>query len=106
MVLPGTQFACAQDCIWWLAMRPIAADRTALSLGGCFPRATVALPGFAAEAERYYTRWRLVAEEDVGILEKQQTALGSILYRPGPLSVRDTLAHAVHRWVLARVPMP
>jgi phenylpropionate dioxygenase-like ring-hydroxylating dioxygenase large terminal subunit len=104
MILPGTQFACAQDCIWWLAMRPVAADRTALSLGGCFPRATTALPNFAADAGRYYDRWRQVAHEDVGMLERQQRALASPLYRPGRLSWRDTLVHEVHCWVLDRLP--
>jgi len=104
MILPGVQFACAQDCIWWLAMRPVAADRTALSIGGCFPRGTVALPDFAEQAARYYDRWQRVADEDVGMLEKQQTALASLLYRPGRLSWRDALVHEVHRWVLARLP--
>jgi choline monooxygenase len=104
MILPATQLACAQDCMWWLQMRPVAADRTVLSLGGCFPRSTAALPSFAADAAHYYDRWIRVAEEDVGILEKQQRGLGSALYRPGRLSWRDDLVHAVHEWVLARMP--
>ncbi len=104
MILPGTQFACAQDCMWWLAMRPIAPDQTALSLGGCFPRGTAALPDFAAGAAHYYDRWIRFAEEDVGMLERQQQGLASPLYRPGRLSWRDTLVHAVHRWVLDRLP--
>lgn len=105
MILPTTQFACAQDCMWWLAMRPVTADRTVLSLGGCFPRSTIARPDFATGAQAYYDRWLRVAREDVGILERQQLGLGSRLYRPGRLSWRDDLAHAVHGWVLARVPM-
>ena len=104
MILPTSQLACAQDCMWWLAVRPVAPDRTVLSLGGCFPRSTTARPGFAAEADPYYERWRGVAEEDVGILEHQQRGVSSILYRPGRLSWRDDLAHAVHRWVLSRLP--
>jgi phenylpropionate dioxygenase-like ring-hydroxylating dioxygenase large terminal subunit len=104
MILPATQFACAQDCMWWLAMRPVAPDRTVLSLGGCFPRSTTTLPSFAADAAPYYDRWARVAAEDVGILEKQQRGLASVLYRPGRLSWRDDMVHAVHRWVAARVP--
>ena len=104
MVMPATQFACAQDCMWWLAMHPVAPDRTVLSLGGCFPRATTALPNFAADAALYYDRWTRVAAEDVGILEKQQRGLASALYRPGRLSWRDDMVHAVHRWVAARLP--
>jgi choline monooxygenase len=104
MILPTTQFACAQDSMWWLAMRPVAPDRTVLSLGGCFPMTTVALPDFSDKAAPYYERWARVAAEDVGILEKQQRGLGSALYRPGRLSWRDDLVHAVHEWVMARVP--
>jgi phenylpropionate dioxygenase-like ring-hydroxylating dioxygenase large terminal subunit len=104
MILPTTQFACAQDAMWWLAMRPLAVDCTVLSLGGCFPRSTVARPDFAANAQAYYDRWRRVAEEDVGILEGQQQGLGSILYAPGRLSSRDALVSAVDTWVLARIP--
>jgi len=104
MILPTTQFACAQDCMWWLAMRPLAPDRTVLSLGGCFPRTTAALPDFAAHAALYYDRWARVAAEDVGILEKQQRGLASCRYRPGRLSWRDDLVHAVHDWVMARLP--
>jgi phenylpropionate dioxygenase-like ring-hydroxylating dioxygenase large terminal subunit len=104
MILPTTQLACAQDCLWWLAMRPVSQDRTVLSLGGSFPRGTTALPRFDAEAQHYYDRWRRVAEEDVSILEQQQRGVSSVLYRPGRLSWRDELAHEVHRWVLGRLP--
>jgi phenylpropionate dioxygenase-like ring-hydroxylating dioxygenase large terminal subunit len=104
MILPTSQLACAQDCMWWLAMRPIAPDRTVLSLGGCFPKSTVALPDFDRGADPYYDRWRRVAQEDVGILELQQRGVSSVLFRPGRLSWRDELAHAVHRWVLERLP--
>jgi choline monooxygenase len=104
MVLPTSQLACAQDCMWWLAMRPVAPDRTVLSLGGCFPRSTVARARFDNDARPYYERWRRVAEEDVGILELQQRGVSSVLFRPGRLSWRDELAHAVHRWVLERLP--
>jgi phenylpropionate dioxygenase-like ring-hydroxylating dioxygenase large terminal subunit len=104
MILPATQFACAQDAMWWLAMRPEAVDRTILSLGGCFPRSTVARPDFQHHAQAYYDRWHRVAQEDVGILEAQQQGLGSILYTPGPLSARDALVNAVDTWVLERIP--
>ncbi len=104
MIMPTTQFACAQDCMWWLAMRPLAPDRTIISLGGCFPKATAALPDFAAQAALYYDRWARVAAEDVGMLKRQQRGLGSCLYRPGRLSWRDDLVHAVHNWVMARLP--
>ena len=101
---PTTQFCCAQDCMWWLTVRPIAADRTVLSIGGCFPRQTVEQPNFEADAAPYYKRWESVALEDVGVLEKLQTALHSRLFQPGPLSWRDDLVHTFDRWVLDRIP--
>ena len=104
MIMPTTQLACAQDCLWWLAMRPIAPARTMLSLGGCFPRSAVGLPHFAEEARHYYERWERVAREDVGMLERQQEGLASPFYRPGRLSWRDALVHEVHRWLASRVP--
>ena len=104
MIMPATQFACAQDSMWWLAMRAIAPARTILSLGGCFPKSTVALPDFATNAALYYERWKRVAEEDVGMLEMQQGGLASSFYRPGRLSWRDELVHRVNRWLLERIP--
>jgi choline monooxygenase len=105
VIEPMTQFACAQDSMWWLAVRPVTVDRTVLSLGGCFPRETVALPDFVARAQAYYHRWRRVADEDVGILEKQQRGLRSCKSRPGPLSSRDDVVHAMNDWIRARLPI-
>ncbi len=104
LIHPTTQFACAQDCIWWLAVRPVAVDRSVLSVGGCFPRAYVEQPGFEDRAAPYYARWEAVAREDVGILERQQRGLGSRLARPGPLSWRDDMVLAMNRWVMQRLP--
>ncbi len=104
LIQPTTQFACAQDCIWWLAVRPVAVDRSVLSVGGCFPRAYTELPDFEERAKPYYERWKAVALEDVDILEKQQRGLSSCLSRPGPLSWRDDMVLAMNRWVMARLP--
>jgi choline monooxygenase len=105
MILPTSQLACAQDCMWWLAIRPVGPDRTVLSLGGCFPKSTATLPNFADDAQLYYDRWRRVVAEDVGILELQQRGVSSVLFQPGRLSWRDELVHAVHRWVFGRLPI-
>jgi len=104
MILPTTQFAVAQDSMWWLQMRPVAADRTILSIGGCFPRAIRARPDFEEKARPYYERWKRVGEEDVGMLGVQQRGLLSPLYRPGPLAPREGAVHRIDQWVLARVP--
>jgi phenylpropionate dioxygenase-like ring-hydroxylating dioxygenase large terminal subunit len=104
LIEPTTQFACAQDCVWWLAVRPVAVDRSVLSVGGCFPSACTTLPDFEERAAPYYRRWEAVAREDVGILERQQIGLSSHLARPGPLSWRDDMVLAINRWVLSRLP--
>lgn len=104
LVEPTTQFACAQDCIWWLAVRPVSVDRSVLTVGGAFPRAYTEQPDFDLRAAPYYKRWEAVAREDVGILEKQQRGLSSALARPGPLSWRDDMVLAMNRWVMARLP--
>ena len=100
---PTTQFACAQDCVWWLTVRPLAADRTVLSIGGGFPQSVTLLPDFAEHARPYYDRWERVAREDMGILEHLQNACGSALYTPGPLSWRDDMVHSFNQWVLGRL---
>lgn len=86
--------------MWWLNVTPIAADRTLLEVGGCFPAHVAAEPGFEAKAAPYYDRWEKVALEDVGILEKQQRALASAKYLPGRLSWREDAVQAVSMWVL------
>lgn len=95
---PLTQFAVAQDCMWWLNVRPVTASRSVIEIGGCFPVASTTLPDFSERARPYQDRWRRVAMEDVGILEDQQRALASALFRPGPLSGRDDMVHAAGRW--------
>ena len=60
---------------------------------------------FAAKAAAYYHRWEAVGREDVGILEKQQLALQSVLYRPGPLSWRDDMVQALGLWVVDRLDL-
>jgi phenylpropionate dioxygenase-like ring-hydroxylating dioxygenase large terminal subunit len=105
IVHPACQFAVAQDCLWWLNVLPLAHDRSILEIGGCFPKAALDDPDFTAKAEPYYERWEAVGREDVGILEKQQKALASVLYRPGPLSWRDDQVQAIGRWVLDHLPV-
>ena len=103
VALPTMQFAVAQDCLWWLNVTPVSVDRSRLEIGGCFPADRLTLPDFDSRAAPYYDRWERVGREDVGILEKQQRALGSALYRPGPLSGRDDMVQALGVWVLGRL---
>ena len=103
VIHPTTQFAIAQDCMWWLSVRPISAGRTVLEIGGCFPAALTGLDDFAERVEPYYQRWEAVGREDIGVLEDQQKALASVLYRPGPLSGREDQVQAIGLWVLSKL---
>jgi phenylpropionate dioxygenase-like ring-hydroxylating dioxygenase large terminal subunit len=91
--------------MWWLNVTPLGPDRSRLEIGGCFPQDVFADPRFAAKAQAYYDRWEMVGREDVGILERQQRALQSVLYRPGPLSWRDDMVQALGLWVLERLDL-
>ena len=102
---PACQLVMAQDCMWWLNVTPLAHDRSLLEVGGCFPEHVLDDPEFEAKAGPYYERWEAVALEDVDILERQQRALGSVLYRPGPLSWRDDEVQAIGMWVLDQLPL-
>lgn len=100
VALPTCQFAVAQDCLWWLNVTPLAADRSRLEIGGCFPDAATKRPDFEALAHPYLERWEAVGREDVGILEKQQRALASPFHRPGRLGPREEQVRQFDLWVL------
>ena len=103
VIHPTTQFAVAQDCMWWLSVLPLAADRSILEIGGCFPKVETDAFDFAERAAPYYDRWEKVGREDIGVLEDQQIAMGSALYRPGALSGREDQVQAIGLWVLDRL---
>ncbi len=103
LVYPNTQFCFTQDCAWWLTVLPTGPDTCRLDLGYCFPRETVARPDFEANAAKYFARWRLVAEEDLGIVETQQRGLASVVRRDGPLSWKEGTVASFDRRVLDKV---
>ena len=105
VIHPTCQLVMAQDCMWWLNVTPLSHDRSLLEVGGCFPAHVLEDQDFESKAAPYYERWEAVAREDVDILERQQRALGSVLYRPGPLSWRDDEVQAIGIWVLDRLPI-
>lgn len=102
-IAPTTQLVFAQDCMWWLAVRPVGPDRSVLSVGGCFPKEYLDAPNFQTLAQPYFQRWEAVAREDAGILEKQQHGMSSVLFEPGMLSSRDDAVHTLGEWVRKRL---
>jgi phenylpropionate dioxygenase-like ring-hydroxylating dioxygenase large terminal subunit len=106
LIYPSTFFASTQDCMWWLQSLPLAAGRTRVVIGSCFPRSTVARPDFTEVVPRYYRRWDKSLPEDNDISEQQHAGLTSMFARPGRLSVHEPIVHAMANWVLDRVLDP
>ena len=88
--------------MWWLNVIPVSHGRARVEIGGCFPQDLLSLPDFRERARAYEQRWETVLREDIDILERQQIALSSALFRPGPLSGRDDMVQAVSRWSVLR----
>jgi len=103
MLHPNTQFACTQDAMWWLTFHPVAADRTVVHVGQCFPKATATRSDFAAEAEPYYRRWDTGIAEDNAIGVELQAGLSSALHTPGRYSAREAATHSLANWLLDQV---
>ncbi len=106
MIYPSLQFACTQDCMWYLDFQPAGPERTRVLVGFCFPRTTAARPDFAAVVQRYYARWETSIGEDNGIGEVQQKGLRAADRPPGRLSWKEHHVHKLANWVLDRVLDP
>ena len=100
---PSTQFACVQDCMWWLRIMPVGALRCRIHFGFCFPRSTAERPDFEHEVEPYYRRWDIGIEEDNRTGELQQDGLRSMFCEPGPMSWREPKVQSIAQWILDRV---
>jgi phenylpropionate dioxygenase-like ring-hydroxylating dioxygenase large terminal subunit len=103
MIYPSLQFACTQDCMWWLDFQPDGPERTRVSVGFCFPRTTVARPDFATQVQRYYARWETSIGEDNAIGAVQQRGMRARARPPGRLSWKEHHVHKLANWVLDRV---
>ena len=102
LLYPSTQFVFAQDCIWWLAFKPVGVDCTELSIGACFPASTCDLDGFEEKLKPYFERWRRATAEDNAICEQQQR--GQAFKRPpGRYAASEFAVHAFDNWVIDQV---
>ena len=103
VIYPTTFFGTTHDCMWFMQELPLAADRTKLVVGSCFPRQTVARDDFEQVVEKYYHRWDKSIPEDNAISERQQAGLKSAFSKQGRLSSHEPLVHRIANWVLDRV---
>jgi phenylpropionate dioxygenase-like ring-hydroxylating dioxygenase large terminal subunit len=103
LLYPATQFACVQDCMWWLRVTPIAPSACRLNVAFCFPKGTAGRSDFAEKVEAYYRRWDIGIAEDNSTGTLQQAGLHSPFYEPGPLSWKEPKVHSIALWILDRV---
>lgn len=91
------------DCLWYVAINPLAPDATELTLAHLFHEETRARPDFDAIAPAYYRRLDIATEEDIAMTEEQQKGLSSPLARAGRLSHLEPIVHAFRRWIVDRI---
>ena len=103
VIYPNTFFATTHDCMWWLNAVPVAADRTRVIHGACFPRSTTERPDFEEVVPRYFKRWTKSLKEDNDISEVQQIGLNSRFGVPGRFSLKEPIVHALDNWVIERI---
>lgn len=103
VIYPSTFFATTQDCMWWIQQFPQGPERTKVVVGSCFPSSTVARDDFEHVVAKYYERWDKSIPEDNEICERQQQGLRSGFSRPGRLSWREPIVHAIGNWVLEQI---
>lgn len=103
VIYPCTQFAIAQDCMWWMDIQPDGPNRCRMTLGSCFPESSTRLPEFETLVQHYYQRWDSTTPEDNVIAQEQQAGQGSPLRSPGRYSAEEFAVYNLNNWVLDQV---
>jgi choline monooxygenase len=103
LMFPSTMLGCTIDCMWFLEVHPLAANRMRLIVGQCFPKEVTQRPDFEGIAANYYKRWDMTTREDIEISEIQQQGVSTPFSRPGRLSEHEPLVHAIDNWVIDHV---
>lgn len=96
----------SMDCVWWMECRPLGPAQTAVIVGSCFPKSTVARPDFQEKVEMYYRRWDVSHPEDNAISELVQQGLSSPLAKAGRYHPLEKGIHKISNWVLDQVIGP
>jgi len=103
LINPSTMFGLTFDCMWWLELHPISAEKTKLIVGSCFPKETTEREDFDELVGNYYERWEKSIVEDNVISDIQQVGIRSPFVKPGRFSYMEPLVHTIDNWVLDRV---
>jgi phenylpropionate dioxygenase-like ring-hydroxylating dioxygenase large terminal subunit len=103
LIYPSTMLGCTIDCMWFLEIHPLAAAKTRLIVGQCFPKEIAQSANFDTIAGNYYKRWDMTTQEDIAISEIQQQGVSTPFSTPGRLSEHEPLVHAIDNWVVDHV---
>ena len=103
LIYPCTVIGADLDCMWFKQMAPDGPDLVLYSAGFCFPKASFERADFEQVVANYHKRFDLVISEDNGIAELQYQGLSNPLARPGRLSSREPLVHAIGNWIIDHV---
>jgi len=102
-VFPTITFATGVDAMWAYDAQPIAPDRCRVTMWVAFPPETIAAPGFAEKAQRYYVRMDEALDEDIAMLERQQRGMTSPYARQGRWSELEPGAASFAAWYAERL---
>ncbi len=103
MIYPSFFLVTTLDSCWWINKTPINETNSAVDVGYCFPKSTVAREDFEEVSRRYIERWDRVIREDNNICERHQAGINSRWCLPGRLSFHEEVVNAMNKWVLERV---
>lgn len=85
-IYPNMTFAAGPDMVWVYDVLPLAPDLTQVGMTACFPAETTEHPEFDSRVTHYYARLDKAIEEDIPLLERQQSGLASPFAKPGRFS--------------------
>ncbi|MGD9741117.1 MAG: aromatic ring-hydroxylating dioxygenase subunit alpha [Dongiaceae bacterium] len=102
-LFPSTLIALTVDCVWYVELSPQGPHRTRVTLGGCFPRESMAEADFAERAAYYFKRWKIAVSEDNDITEQQLLGLKSPFAQPGRLSHLEPLIPQMAAWWVSKM---
>lgn len=102
-MFPSLAFAVTVDSLWFFEVDPVEPGVTEVAMHMCFPKSTTTRNDFAAKAERYYARWRMVIGEDNAVLTRQQQGMASGVAQPGRYSHLEPVPSLFAQWLACMV---
>jgi phenylpropionate dioxygenase-like ring-hydroxylating dioxygenase large terminal subunit len=102
-VYPTTGMGFSVDSIFVSEIHPDGPESSTYVRSFLVPRSFTQLPDFEDLANNYLKCLDILAREDIAVLENQQRATHSPLYKTGRFTPHDVLVQGCGNWVLDRV---